>query len=467
MLAKFVAFSSSLAVLWACVAAPPDSAPGPISRLETAATPIPGEGSDSRTGTAADGPTMPARSNARIGDRIIVRLAGERFVPMHRRPAPSFFHGVHKEATGRVIERLDDGRWVRPRLSNGVERWVKAEYVGFDPGKRALGVTDREPASTSGVTRVSDPLPSAGAAPRVGLDLGPMIGHTSSTSARIWIKTSADAGVAVLIGERSDLGDGRIVVGPRIGAGTGFTGITDIDGLSPARRYYYVVLLDGEPTRPPPYASFTTAPPAGQRGTLRFAFSSCVGTPARAAPGWLDLSNVAFDLMLQLGDNHYANSTNPGVVRATYRAHRSLAGFRALTARVATLGIWDDHDFAADNSDGTARGKQRSLATFKEFWPNPAYGQPDDDGIYFKFSRGDIDFFMLDGRYHRSPKGSRDSGRKTMLGAAQLAWLKRELQNSDARIKFIASGTEWQTYGTSDSWRGYRRERNELFRLTV
>lgn len=50
-----------------------------------------------------------------------------------------------------------------------------------------------------------------------------------------------------------------------------------------------------------------------------------------------------------------------------------------------------------------------------------------------------------------------------MLGAAQLAWLKRELAASKAKVKFLASGSEWQTHGTVDSWSRFNRERLELF----
>jgi hypothetical protein len=31
-----------------------------------------------------------------------------------------------------------------------------------------------------------------------------------------------------------------------------------------------------------------------------------------------------------------------------------------------TLAIWDDWDYADNDSDGTAPGKERSLSTFKE-----------------------------------------------------------------------------------------------------
>ncbi|HXJ61793.1 MAG TPA: alkaline phosphatase D family protein [Verrucomicrobiae bacterium] len=125
--------------------------------------------------------------------------------------------------------------------------------------------------------------------------------------------------------------------------------------------------------------------------------------------------------------------------------------------------IWDDHDFGPDNADGTMPGKEKSLRAFEALWVNPAYGQSGNPGVYFKFTRAEVDFFMLDGRYYRDPNKASNDERKTMLGARQLAWLKRELGASHATIKVLASGGEWQAHGTDDSWRSFKYERRDLF----
>jgi alkaline phosphatase D len=193
--------------------------------------------------------------------------------------------------------------------------------------------------------------------------------------------------------------------------------------------------------------------------------TSCAGEPEDAAPAWAELAKVPIDLLLRLGDNVYAGSTDPEIQRRIYYAHRRIPAHRAVVAGTPSLAIWDDWDYAGNNSDGTAAGKELSLNTFKQLWPNPGFGQPSDPGVYFKASWGDVDFFMLDGRYHRSPNDAADDGRKTMLGAAQLAWLKRELAASKATFKFLASGGEWQSRGREDSWRSFLRERDELLRF--
>jgi alkaline phosphatase D len=52
-----------------------------------------------------------------------------------------------------------------------------------------------------------------------------------------------------------------------------------------------------------------------------------------------------------------------------------------------------------------------------------------------------------------------------MLGEQQLAWLLRELLASRAAVKIVASGSQWQTHGTEDSWASFRREREQIFQF--
>ena len=70
---------------------------------------------------------------------------------------------------------------------------------------------------------------------------------------------------------------------------------------------------------------------------------------------------------------------------------------------------------------------------------------------------------MLDCRYWRSPDKAKDGPDKTMWGAKQLEWLKRELLASKAAIKLLANGSEWQTFSSPDSFAVYRHERDAFF----
>ncbi|HYG74709.1 MAG TPA: alkaline phosphatase D family protein [Planctomycetota bacterium] len=297
------------------------------------------------------------------------------------------------------------------------------------------------------------------------LQLGPMLGHVGATEARVWVKASEKAKVEIRFW-RADAANRDVTVkAPEPSSATDFMTHVTIPNLAPETQYSYVVLLNGKPAMFPPYPSFTTAPEKGKKGVTRICFVSCIGRNSHEpAAAWADMAARAkFDLLLMLGDNHYADSTSPEKQRPAYYAHRAVSGFKEVTSRVATYAIWDDHDFGPNDSDGTAAGKEISLETFKQFWPNPAYGETDNPGCYFRLTRGDVDFFMLDGRYHRTPNKAPEDGKKTMLGEKQLEWLKRELLLSTATVKFLAHGSEWQSHGTKDSWTSFARERDELF----
>ncbi len=302
--------------------------------------------------------------------------------------------------------------------------------------------------------------------PAASLDLGPLLGDITSVGARVWARAAGRANLSVRIGLKADLSDGWDVPGPVLEAASDFMGQVRVTKLHPTHRYFYCVLLDGKPAMPTPYPSFVTVP-EGDRGHFRFAFGSCVGYQGfDSAATWADMATrTNFDLLLMLGDNHYANTTDPKVFLNYFGVQRRLAGYQEIARRVPQYAIWDNHDYSPEPCDRTARDKERSLQSFKNFWPNPSAGEAGNPGVYHKFSRSGVDFFMLDDRYHRSPDGSSDDGTKSLLGERQLGWLKQSLLVSKARVKVIACGCEWESSGVKNSWMTFRRERDALFKF--
>lgn len=295
---------------------------------------------------------------------------------------------------------------------------------------------------------------------------GPMLGHVSASSAALWIQSTKPTDWAVDVSENPEFTGATSHPGTATGEASGLNAQIVLGNLKPATRYHYRIRFGDQVVSPIPAPSFTTAPVAGTAGKLRFGFSSCVGRlPEHAAAAWGEINaRRNFDLFLMLGDNHYADSTDPIKQRLYYTAHRRDASFREFTARLPLYGVWDDHDYGPNDSDATAAGRERSPITFREFWPNPPRAEePGDPAIYHHFQRGEVAFFMLDVRYHRTPNKAEDTETKTMLGPAQLAWLKRSLKASTAKIKVIASGSEWQSHGSGDSWSKFLHERDPLF----
>ena len=122
------------------------------------------------------------------------------------------------------------------------------------------------------------------------LELGPMLGATSTQGTRIWVKASRAAESGVIVGERADLRDGWAIDGPKLTGASDHMGILEVSGLRPSTRYFYRVLMDGAINSP--VYSFVTAPPRGTSGRLRFATTSCAGLPEDAERSWEDLAKV-------------------------------------------------------------------------------------------------------------------------------------------------------------------------------
>ncbi len=63
-------------------------------------------------------------------------------------------------------------------------------------------------------------------------------------------------------------------------------------------------------------------------------------------------------------------------------------------------------------------------------------------GVFGRFEWGDVEFFLLDDRYHRSPNLSPDGPDKVMFGTPQLKWLMDGLRSSEATFKIVVGGNQ-------------------------
>ena len=231
-------------------------------------------------------------------------------------------------------------------------------------------------------------------------------------------------------------------------------------GLLPNTDYHYRIAIDGK-SKPDWKGSFKTAPVEGKSTAFRMAITSCMKI-GRPQGSWNLLLEQQPDFHLTVGDTHYADTTDPTVQLKHHVTYRRVKEFANVLRQVPTYAIWDDHDYGPNNSDGTAKGKEFSLAGWKQAWPNPASGTSDTPGAFFRFSRGDVDFFVVDGRYYRDPNEFPDDEKKRMLGDAQFEWLLDGLKNSKARFKIIASGSVLY-HSKVDGWRIFTFSRHRLF----
>lgn len=116
-----------------------------------------------------------------------------------------------------------------------------------------------------------------------------------------------------------------------------------------------------------------------------------------------------------------------------------------------------------NDSDGSYANKKIALNVFDEYFPSYKRPYP-DNGIFQSWTWGHVQFFLLDGRYNRSPSDALDDKDKTMLGREQKQWLKNELRHSTAVWKILISGSVFNPTVKcgADNWCEYRTEGKEL-----
>ena len=319
-------------------------------------------------------------------------------------------------------------------------------------------------------------LPTAGSAEPVGEGVqagdasaeslvfyrSPVLGAVTDRAAAVWVQTNRPGTVRVsLQAVGSQAVETQVHEAQTEPAGDPMA-IVRFDGLEPGTRYEYAAVPVGGVEVAPSVGAFKTDDPAAADRPLRLAYGSCF-KPAhsRTPPGtsaFLGMAEREPDVVFFLGDFPYTKDGGADQLRAGHATIRGTPGFDALTASTPTLAVYDDHDFGPNDSDGTHPNADVALETFKRYWPNPGYGLPDAPGIFCTFTRGPVEFFLLDGRYPSR------QGRGTMLGAAQNAWLRERLVASTARFKVLVSGTPFSRE-KEDAWAGtnYIQERDELF----
>ncbi|HIA01832.1 MAG TPA: hypothetical protein EYN66_07960 [Myxococcales bacterium] len=343
---------------------------------------------------------------------------------------------------------------LRPTAStSGVDAW-KPECVAIIADSKLLYCHDA--LSPVQIGKDSDDVPFWTNKPPLGngckscyptvLTHGPMVGHTTHQSAKIWLRSMAESEVSVAYNQ---LGTAAVKTTLPITTtlDDDFTAIIELADLEAGSEYEYSVLVDGEAVLGQK-SSFRTAPSAGAQFTA--AFGSCMKYAySHTMPIFNKMLDAAPDLLLLIGDNMYANSTLPPVLQHYYLRMRTIESFGALLANTPTWATWDDHDYTGNNKDVNSPGKENALVAFKRYWANPYYGTDGLPGVWFSFVWGQVEFFMVDDRYYRNAVAG------TMLGQEQLDWLLISLQASTAVFKVLVSGSQWTLGGSTDSWASF------------
>lgn len=298
---------------------------------------------------------------------------------------------------------------------------------------------------------------------------GPMLGAVDADRIRVWVRASEEAVITLQLSSTPDFAALSAQVAERTSAARDHTAVLSAAGLAPHTSYFYRVLVNGEPD---PYLGdlrafhARTALSRGEKSSFAVAFGSCARYALDSEQAiWTAVQTRTPELFLWLGDNVYGDSRNPAALAEEYRRQREVVNFQPLGRSVPQLAIWDDHDYGLNDHDRSNPMREVAHAVFQNYWANPSYGTAGTPGVFFRYSYGAVDFFMLDSRYHRDANDAPDGASKTLLGAAQLEWLMQELAASPAIFKVLACGSGWtRAKGPGgDSWASFLHERDALF----
>jgi len=301
---------------------------------------------------------------------------------------------------------------------------------------------------------------------------GPLLGCVTSTSAKFWVRTAIEKSVQVRISRSNNLTNPIESEVKSTDANEDYTAVVGISGLQPATTYYYDVTIDGKSELGPAFPSFRTYPSGGEKARFNVGFGGGAGYVPQHERMWDVINSHHPNAFLLMGDNVYLDM--PEAVHGghyyTYYRRQSRPEFRRLTSSTSIYAIWDDHDCATNDVfmgpyKDKPGWKMSLFHLFKQNWNNPAYGDPEWPGTWFRFNIADVDFFMLDGRFYRTNPHAENP---TMLKKKKKAWLLNKLKLSEATFKVIVSPVPWalDAKGESlDTWNGYRKERDEIFKF--
>ncbi|MFK7923191.1 MAG: alkaline phosphatase [Bacteroidia bacterium] len=297
---------------------------------------------------------------------------------------------------------------------------------------------------------------------------GPLVGDVEANRLKVRLKVWGEVVPMIYL---TDGGDFQSFTGERetdLPFGNAY--LFQLDGLKPETEYQYEIRLGDSAVRIGEQYAFLTSVRQGQQTNFSLAFGGGAGYTPWKERMWDTIRANEPDILLLLGDNVYIDHPErPATQQYCYNRRQHRPEWQRLVGQVPTYTIWDDHDFTYNDGRGEAGvdapyWKKDVWRLYQQQWANPAYGEGKSaPGCYYQFSRGDVDFFMLDTRYYREdPKQAGAS----MLGPTQKAWLKKALLASKASFKVICSSVPMAPGtkpGSLDTWDGHAAERQELF----
>jgi len=313
------------------------------------------------------------------------------------------------------------------------------------------------------------------------LQSGPMVGYSTMAEVLLWVQTTEATTAQV---EYWEAGSEQVFTTELVStrANEAFIAKLIANKVKPGKHYQYRVLLNGTPIQvdyPLEFQSQALWQWREDPPSFSFALGSCnyineptVDRPGEPYGGQYDIFGEIHkddpDFMVWLGDNTYLRevdwNSRTGIFHRNTHT-RSVPEVQPLLGSVHHYAIWDDHDYGPNDSDRGFWNKEITTEAFRLFWGNPNYNVTGAGGITGTFTWQDVQFFLLDDRYFRAPNSDQDST-KSLIGQAQMQWLKDALTFSKASFKFICIGGQVVNSGrVFENYATFPVERRQLLKV--
>jgi alkaline phosphatase D len=334
-------------------------------------------------------------------------------------------------------------------------------------------------------------------------------GDPTQTSVVLWAKVTDEN----VIGEievgwqispdnrfKKTVSSGVLKTGPE----NNYVAKVNVEGLRPNRKYYYKFNYNGNSS-----IKGTTRTLPRSTNEIKLAIASCSNYEA----GYFNAYNTLayskdINTVVHLGDYIYEYARGvygdkdlekrkhmpPHEIvslqdyRTRYSQYRLDKDLLMLHSRHPFISIWDDHEIAnnafvdgAENHQAEEGDYQdRKMAAKKAYYEWMPINLKEDGQLYRSFDYGNLlKLIMLDERLagRTAPAESMEdpnleNEERSMLGAKQMAWLKSEISNSEAKWIVIGNQVMLSDYVRNekgdrnmDAWDGYPKEKKELIQF--
>ena len=225
-----------------------------------------------------------------------------------------------------------------------------------------------------------------------------------------------------------------------------------------------------------PSVDFLSDKTYADKSISQIAFGSC-NKPKKDQAFWDVMRTKEPDIMLLLGDNHYANTSDPARLKKAYDQLAAIPQYDAFRKQIPTFPTWDNHDYGSKYPGRLHPHAEQSEQLFLDHF---SVGQDDArrsrEGVYGVWTFGKqprrVQVIMLDLQRFRDPfpEGTikeqfAPQPGKTLMGDEQWKWFEEQLR-AEAEVRIVGSGI--QVLSNEHIWRRWGMfpdEREKLLRV--